>query len=188
MIRIFVRDAINDQYFYDDVPPENVNRTVKEIWYSFGGNGEMESPYYVRGLRNTGTSMIDFYTFQQLGSRSGKDNSASSSSDDTDAWFQGSSTQAEEVFEVESCCQQDKGKRMIVHYSRSRNPSHHAAAYFDLKKPVPCRDRTDKCILAVFANNMALIDGREAARAYWHRITRLDRQEARRMGYRKYDR
>ena len=63
-------------------------------------------------------------------------------------------------------------------------PSRYAPQYFVHADPVVCRDDTDECARASFANALRLIDGKDSALEYWTTQPLVDEKNMKEKGYR----
>lgn len=185
--RIGLLDNPEDQRSYELGSPDDVDWIIGEIWLVPGRRGAVDGRYYACGVNETREYPIDLYTLQQWGSSTsaGYGGSWSNAGEgNSDGFWKADRSQMELVLEVDNWCIAHPGSKRRFHTAKSREPSLGAVNYFDESKPIVCRDRTDECTRASFANALALIDGGQEARRYWDSQPVEDKLQLKERGYR----
>lgn len=115
MIHFCLAKSYDDRSLFDEGSSEEVEWVLEELWYSTGEKVEMEGRYYGCGIKDKDWFQIDFYTFQQWGSRSGQSDGSPRLSDSSSAASgKGSRLWTEAALEIDSWCQSHTYKQIYV--------------------------------------------------------------------------
>ena len=183
-VAIGLMNGVEDEHTYEDGEPEEASWVIEEIMLSNGSHNQVAGSMYAKDLRTKTWHPIDFYTFQQWGSLTEMGAGYGGSMDET-GWFKGTRSQAEAVIELFNLCAHSPGIGVRVHTSKSRAPSVYAYRHFVNDVRIRCRDNTDECVRASFANALCLLDGASDGVAWWNNQARSDRRDLISRGYRK---